>query len=317
MRPDGRDVRLSVSALRLGAHMSIAGGLHTALERGAAAGCAVVQLFTKANRNWSPPRPLVEEELAAWFATRERTGVEPAMAHDSYLINVGSPKAADWNKSFAALAEEYERCGLLQIPYLVMHPGAHLGSGESAAIARIATAIDRLHQEQPQNATVVLLENTAGQGTNVGYRFEHLRDLLGAIEDPARAGVCIDTCHTYAGDYDLTTAAGWEETFRTFDELVGVEAIRAFHVNDSKKPLGSRVDRHEHLGRGQMGLTPFRCLVSDERFVGLPMALETPKSTSSADSINLEILRALAGRSRLTARAKRLAGQDLELEPVS
>ena len=241
--------------------------------------------------------------------------MEPALAHDSYLINLASPAAGSKKRSRVAFAEEYARCGRLGIPFLVMHPGAHLGTGEAAGVDRIAGAITRTLEHQPDNPTVVLLENTAGQGTSIGYRFEHLRDLLGAADAGGRLGVCLDTCHTLAAGYDLTTAAGWEATFAEFDRVVGLGAIRAFHVNDSKRPLGSRVDRHEHIGRGHLGLTAFRLLMSDPRFVGLPMTLETPKATPEADAINLAILRALAGKQRVTRRARCLAAQPLEWPP--
>ncbi len=295
--------------------MSIAGGLHRALEHGEACGCEVVQLFTAPNKQWAT-RPIGEVQLERWVETRSRTGVEPALAHDSYLINLASPTASSRRQSRAAFAQEYARCGLLGIPFLVMHPGAHLGAGEAAGIGRIAEAISRTLEAQPDNPSVVLLENTAGQGTSIGYRFEHLRDLIGATDAGRRLGVCLDTCHTLAAGYDLTTAAGWEATFAEFEQVVGLGAIRAFHVNDSKRPLGSRVDRHEHIGRGHLGLTAFRLLMSDDRFVGLPMTLETPKVTPEADAINLAILRALAGKRRVTQRARRLAAQSLDQSPV-
>lgn len=288
--------------------MSIAGGLYKALERGAEAGCDVIQVFTKPNKQWAA-KPLTPADVEAWWAAREATGIEPSLAHDSYLINVASPEAAGWKRSHEALAIEYRRCGVLGIPNLVMHPGAHLGTGDAAGIVRIAAALDRVLGEQPDNPTRILLENTAGQGTNLGHRFEHLRDLLGAVEAPERLGVCIDTCHTLAAGYAIETPAGWAETFAEFDRVVGLDWIQAFHVNDSKKERGSRVDRHEHLGRGHLGLSAIRCLVNEPRFVGLPMTIETPRA---GDAVNLQILRALAGRSRITPTAKRLASEPLD-----
>jgi deoxyribonuclease-4 len=292
--------------LRLGAHMSIAGGLFRALERGGATGCEVVQIFSGSNQQWRV-RPLGDEDLIRWQTARQRTGVFPAMVHGSYLLNLGSPDPALWHKSCAALAQEYARCHRLEIPYLVLHPGAHLGSGEAAGIRRIARALDRLHDQQPENPTRVLLENTAGQGSCVGHRFEHLRDIFAAVQAPARLGVCIDTCHTLAAGYPLTSAAEWEQTFAEFDRVVGIEQICAFHVNDSKTPLGSRVDRHQHIGRGHLGLAAFRLLVNDRRFAGLPMTLETPKPRADSDRRNLDVLRSLSGRLRVTRRARRLA----------
>jgi deoxyribonuclease-4 len=290
--------------------MSISGGLHRALERGAEAGCDLVQVFVRPNRAWRA-KPLTDEAVAEWEEARARTGVEPSMAHGTYLVNLGSPDAAAWKKGLAAFADEYERCGRLKIPYLVFHPGAHMGEGEAAGLERIASGVRRVLKEQPENATVLLAENTAGQGTNVGYRFEHLRDLLGAVDD-ARLAVCIDTCHTLAAGYDLASAGGWEATFAEFERVVGCDRVRAFHVNDSKAACGSRKDRHEHLGRGALGLAALRHMVNDARFRGLPMALETPKAGDQGDQVNLAILRALDGLRRVGAKARRLAEQPFE-----
>jgi deoxyribonuclease-4 len=295
--------------------MSIAGGLHKALQRGAACGCDVIQLFTKSNVQWAT-RPLTDDDLAAWQQAVDETGVVPAMVHDSYLINVASPDRAMWSKSLRALADEYARCAALGIPNLVMHPGAHMGRGEGKGIERIARALNRLHADQPDNPTVICLENTAGQGTNLGYRFEHLRDILAAVDDPSRAGICIDTCHTLAAGYDIGTPDAWDQTIDELDTVVGVDQVRCFHVNDSKKPLGSRVDRHDHLGHGFVGLSAFRCLVNDPRLDGLPMTLETPKPTDHSDPINLAILRNLRGKKRVTPTARRLADQAHDRPPA-
>lgn len=303
-------------ALRVGAHTSIAGGLHKALERGAAAGCDVVQVFTSSSQQWRT-KELTDQDVERWSLARERTGVEPALAHDSYLINVASPDRALWHRSYRALAAEYERCLRLSIPCLVMHPGAHLERGIVAGIERVARAVNRLHAEQPDNRTRILFENTAGQGTSIGHRFEHLRDLLAAVQDRRRIGLCIDTCHALAAGYDIRTARGWDATFAELERVVGCNEVRAFHVNDSKTPVGSRVDRHAHLGRGNVGLVAFHSLVNDERFVGLPMVLETPKPSDWADKINLSALRALHGRQRVSRRARLLATQSLHRRPVA
>lgn len=297
--------------LRVGAHTSIAGGLHRALERGAECGCDVIQIFVRSNQQWAT-RPLRDDDLEAWCGARERTGVEPTMVHGSYLVNLSAADPDLRERSFRAFAFEHERCTRLGIPYHVIHPGAHVGQGESRAIRLIAGALDRLADEQPDSPTRVLLENTAGQGTSIGHRFEHLRDLFGQVRAPERIGVCIDTCHTLAAGYDITGEAGWRRTFDDFEKLVGCRHIRAFHVNDSKTPLGSHVDRHEHLGRGHVGLAGFRLLVNDRRFAGLPMTLETPKPAARADPVNLAILRALLGLKRVGARARRLAAEPLE-----
>ena len=292
---------------RIGAHVSIAGGLERALERGAAVGCDVIQIFSRSNQQWAA-RAIGADEVAAWRAAVARTGVEPAMVHACYLLNLAAPRAWLRAKSIRALAEELRRCALLGIPNLVIHPGAHCGDGEAMGVARIAAGIERAYAAQPDNPTRVLLENTAGQGSSVGYRFEHLRDIIGAMKSGAdRVGVCIDTAHTLAAGFDITTAEGWARTTEQLDAAVGVGRVAGFHVNDSKTPVGSRVDRHEHLGRGHLGLGALYCLVNDRRFAGLPMVIETPKPSDDADRVNLAILRALSGRSRIGPRARRLA----------
>jgi deoxyribonuclease-4 len=297
--------------VKLGAHVSIAGGLEQALERGAAVGCDVIQVFTRSNQQWAA-RPIDEQARARWRAARARTGVDPAMVHACYLLNLASPRKWLRAKSYRALAEELRRCALLDIRHLVIHPGAHCGDGEAAGVARIAAAIERLYDEQPDNPTRLLLENTAGQGSSVGHTFEHLRDILGGMRRHAdRVGVCIDTAHTLAAGYDITRGEGWQATFERLDATVGCDRVAGFHVNDSKTPLGSRVDRHEHLGRGHLGLGALRHLVNDPRFAGLPMVIETPKPSDDADRVNLGILRALGGLTRIGPRARRLASQEL------
>lgn len=296
--------------LQVGAHTSIGGGLYRALERGAECGSDVVQIFSRSNQQWKA-KPIAEADVAAWREARRRTGVRPAMVHSCYLINLCATSEALRERSYQALADELRRCALLDIPSLVIHPGAHCGDGEATGIARIGRALDRLFDEHPDVPTRLVLENTAGQGTNLGYRFAHLRDLFAAVRQPERLGVCIDTCHTLAAGYDIRTARGWEATFEELERTVGCRRIVGFHVNDSKTPLGSRVDRHEHLGRGYLGLEALRCLVNDARFVGLPMAIETPKPSDRADALNIAILRALHGLSRVGARARRLAAEPL------
>jgi deoxyribonuclease IV len=296
-----------VKPVKLGAHVSIAGGLERALERGAAVGCEVIQIFSRSNQQWAARR-IGRDEVAAWQAERARTRVEPVMVHACYLLNLAAPRAWLRAKSTRALGEELRRCALLGIPNLVIHPGAHCGDGEAAGVARIAAAIERAYQAQPDNPTRLLLENTAGQGSCIGHRFEHLRDIIGAMKTGRdRVGVCIDTAHTLAAGYDITTVDGWERTTERLQEAIGLDRVGGFHVNDSKTPAGSRVDRHEHLGRGHLGLGALRCLVNDPRFAGLPMIIETPKPSDDADRVNLAILRALSGRQRIGPRARRLA----------
>ncbi len=301
---------------RVGAHTSISGGLHRALERGADVGCDVIQIFSRSNQQWAM-RPISDEDLAAWQQARAATGVDPVLVHGSYLVNLCGPDSALRERSYQATAAEYERCRRLGIPYLVMHPGAHCGDGEATAIARLGALLERLWDEQPDNPTTVLIENTAGQGSCIGWRFEHLRDIFAAVADPARLGVCIDTCHTLAAGYELRTDAGWQETWAAFERTVGIARVRAFHVNDSRTPLGSRVDRHQHLGRGELGLGAFRRLVNEPRFAGLPMVIETPKPVDRADVVNLGILRALHGRTRVGPTARRLARHRLDVSSRS
>jgi deoxyribonuclease-4 len=196
----------------------------------------------------------------------------------------------------------------------VLHPGAHMGAGEVVGLARIARAIDAAHAETPADSTVLLLENTAGQGTCLGHRFEHLRDVLAAVAAPERIGVCLDTQHLHAAGYPVSTARAWSGTIAALERTVGWRRVRAFHLNDSKRPLGARVDRHEHIGRGQLGLGAFRCLLADERFAGLPMTIETPKGdTERCDQVNLGVLRALEGRARVGPRARDLAREAFPL----
>ena len=298
--------------LAVGAHVSIAGGLDRAALRGKAAGCDVIQVFTRSNQQWAA-RPIPGEEAARWREALAATGVDAAMAHGCYLVNLASPRHRLRERSYRALRDEQRRAAALGIRYLVIHPGSHGGDGETAGIARIAAALDRLHDEEGDSPTRVVLENTAGQGNSVGHAFEHLRDILGAVRAPERIGLCIDTCHTLAAGHDIRHPDGWARVFERLDETVGCQKVAAFHVNDSKTPLGSRVDRHEHLGRGHLGLSALRCLVNDPRFAGLPMVIETPKPTEEADLVNLAILRALGGRERVGRRALRLAAQPLAL----
>lgn len=272
----------------LGAQMSIAGGVDKALLRGWKLGCETIQIFTKNSRQWRA-RPLDEEEIERFRLNREKTGIAPIIAHDSYLINLGSPKEDLWRRSVAAFVEELARCEALGIPYLVAHPGSHRGAGERAGLRRVADALEEIRARTEGFQVQVLLENTAGQGTSLGYRFEHLARL---VENNGRLGICFDTCHALAAGYELRTREGYEGTFQELDELLGLHRLKVLHLNDSKGDLGSRVDRHEHIGRGCLGLEPFRILVNDQRFCDLPMILETPKE-QGMDARNLAVLRSL------------------------
>jgi len=273
--------------------MSIAGGLDQAIVRGREVGCETIQIFTRSPRQWRP-RILEDEEIARFGRMREQTGIAPVVAHDCYLINLASPDEELWRKSLAVLVEEMGHCQALGLPYLVMHPGSHVGAGEEAGLKRMAEALDRAHEETHGNDVKVLLENTAGQGTNLGSTWEQLAALLTLVRDDSWLGVCFDTCHAFTAGYELRTRAGYDATWRTVDDEIGLERVKVIHLNDAKGELGSRLDRHEHIGSGKMGLEPFRMLLNDERFWDLPMLLETPKRPGRKDDEkNLRVLRSL------------------------
>lgn len=278
--------------LLAGAHMSIAGGIHHALERGLQAGCHTIQVFLKNSSQWHA-KALTAADKEMFEAAVRRTGIAPVLAHSSYLINLATPDPALYRKSLAAFVQELERARFLGIPALILHPGAHRGAGEAAGIASVAAALDQALDRVPPPVSI-LLETTAGQGTSIGHRFEQLARVLDSVGNPERIGFCLDTCHIFASGYDIRTKAGYQKTIREFDRLIGVNRIRAFHVNDCLRPLGSRIDRHAHIGQGQIGLEAFRCLVNDRRFASAPKILETPKGEDMhEDLMNLETLRRL------------------------
>lgn len=286
--------------VRLGSHMSIAGGMDQAPLRGRQAGCDTIQVFTKSNRQWKA-KPLDDREVEAFKANLASTGIGPVVAHDSYLVNLAAPSALVWKKSVAAFREEMERAERLGIPYLVTHPGAHLGGGEAEGIDRLAEALNILHADLPGHAVQVLLETTAGQGSSLGYRFEQLAAILAKVEHADRMGICLDTCHLYAAGYDIRSADGYRRTMRELATILGFARVKAIHLNDSQKGLGSRVDRHAHIGEGALGLPAFGLLLNDPRFRRVPMILETPKDPDfvTADRRNLARLRGLLkGRKR-------------------
>jgi len=284
--------------VRLGSHMSIAGGLDQAPLRGRQAGCDTIQVFTKSNRQWGA-RPLSDREVEAFKANLAATGIGPVVAHDCYLLNLAAPRAALWRKSVAAFRVELERAERLGIPYLVTHPGAHLGRGEADGIARVAEALNLLHAALPSARVQVLLETTAGQGSSLGYHFEQLAAILAAVERADRLGVCLDTCHVFAAGYDIRSAEGYRRTLWELDACVGLRRLKAIHLNDSVQGLGSRVDRHAHIGVGRLGLEAFRLILNDRRLRRVPMVLETPKDDDfvRADRRNLGRLRRLIRRS--------------------
>ncbi len=281
-----------MNKLLAGAHMSIAGGIYKALERGRQVGCRTIQVFLKNSNQWRA-KSLTEQDRILFKKAEESSGIFPVVAHDSYLINLASPNSHLYRKSLDAFMDEMKRANFLGIPYLVLHPGAHKGAGIQKGITRVAKALARaLDLVEPP--VMVLLENTAGQGSSLGSRFEQLAAILEQIRNPERVGVCLDTCHAFAAGYDIRTEEGYGETIRKLDCLIGAEKIRAFHVNDSKKNLGSRIDRHCHIGEGFIGLEAFRFLVNDHRFVNVPKILETPKGAGDIeDKRNLAILHSL------------------------
>lgn len=279
----------------LGAHMSIAGGYYKAVEAAAELGMDCVQLFTKNNNQWRA-KPLTEGEIEQFRAALASTGVRLPCAHDSYLINLASPDDALWEKSRDAFVVELERAEALGLIGVVMHPGSFVSSSEEAGLARIVAALDEAHRQTAGFGTLTLLETTAGQGTNLGHRFEHLAAILERVAAPERVGVCVDTCHIFAAGYPIHSAEDYAATMAEFDRIIGIDRIRAFHLNDSVKDFGSRVDRHAKIGAGKLGLEPFRHLLNDPRFREIPMYMETPKGEEEGeqlDAINLRTLRGL------------------------
>jgi deoxyribonuclease IV len=258
-------------------------------------GCTALQIFTKNASQWKA-KPLIEEDIARFKAAVAASpiGAGAVVAHDSYLINLGSPDEAKWEQSVEAFADELRRCDQLDVPFLVTHPGAHMGSGEDAAIQKVAAGLERAVGSSER--AMVLLETTAGQGTTLGHRFEHLARMLELVppETADRIGVCLDTCHAFVAGYDLSTPEGYEATWEEFSRLVGLDRLKVLHINDAKKPFGSRVDRHEHLGKGFIGETGFRLLMNDARLRGRPLLLETQKGDDCAeDKVNMDFLRGL------------------------
>ena len=262
--------------------MSIAGGLPRAVERARAADCDTLQIFTKSSGQWRA-RPLPDAEIAEFRRLSEELDVRPVMAHASYLINLAAPADTLRRRSIAALGEELDRAEALGLLGVVLHPGAYTTATEEEGLARIADGIARVLADRPDQQTMLLLEHTAGQGTNLGHTFEQLGTIITDVEQAGtttRIGVCLDTCHLLAAGYDLGSDTGYTDTMRQLDTCVGLDRLRALHLNDSKTPLGSRVDRHTHIGSGHVGLSAFRRLLTDPRLEDLPMVLETPKARS-------------------------------------
>jgi deoxyribonuclease-4 len=275
-----------MKSLLIGAHTSAAGGSFNGLVHGQSIGANTVQIFTSNQKQWKP-RTIPEDEIQKWNALKRETGINVVMSHDSYLINLGSVDPQLLDKSQQAFLEEIKRCHLLNIDYLNFHPGAYTKGAEEQCLEQIAKSLIACEKEVLKGQTLLLLEATAGQGTTVGYKFSHLGSIIKAVHKYIPIGVCIDTCHIFAAGYDIRTPNGWEKTLKAFDEEVGLKYLKALHLNDSIKPLGSRVDRHASIGQGEIGKEAFRYIVNHPDLSILPMYLETPNPEIWAEEIHL------------------------------
>jgi deoxyribonuclease IV len=276
-----------------GAHMSIAGGLQKSIERAVAAGCGTLQIFTRSSNQWKG-KPISDKDADLFCQAFAGSGLHEIISHDIYLINLAAAPGDTRDKSLAAFADEMTTCARLGINKIVMHPGSHTTDSPEAGLERVIAAFDQLFEEVSLFEGLVLLETTAGQGTNLGRTFEELQTIVNGSKYPQRFGICFDTCHTFAAGYNTATSEGYADVMAQFDRLLGFDRLCCFHFNDSKKGLGSRVDRHEHIGQGALGLEPFRFIMNDPRFVKIPKILETPKGDDdSMDQVNLALLRSL------------------------
>jgi deoxyribonuclease-4 len=279
-----------------GSHLSIAGGMHKALLEAERLGMESCQVFTKNQKQWAT-KPLEVEAIGQWRMHCDRLEYSHTVSHDSYLINLASPDEEMRRKSIVLFIEELSRCETLRIPYLVTHPGAHMGQGEEIGVRRVAESLDEVHAAVPDRGGVVTcLEITAGQGSSLGYKLEHLAEIIEQVKEPQRLAVCFDTAHLFAAGYDFR-GRKYAKFIKQVEDTVGVDRVKVWHLNDSKKELGSRVDRHEHIGRGKIGLEGFKPIVRDKRFKKVPKILETPKDTDENgrewDAVNLEVLKGL------------------------
>jgi deoxyribonuclease-4 len=277
----------------IGTHVSVSGGMHTAFERGLKIGCATMQVFTKNSNQWEG-KTLTDVDVQNYKTAQQKSSISPVFAHASYLINLCAPNARTLQKSRTALQDELQRCEQLGLKGLIVHPGSHVGTGEEEGIRRIAESINIAHQRTAGFRTLTVLETTAGQGTAIGYRFDQLRRIIDRVEDHSRLGVCLDTCHVFAAGYDISIDGGWETMMSAFDATIGLGRLVAVHVNDSKRGPGSRVDRHEHIGKGMIGITGFTNLMNDARLLEIPKILETDKSEDMHEDVeNMAVLRSL------------------------
>ena len=289
--------------------MSVAGGVSKAVERAVVHGCESLQIFSKNANQWKGA-PLDTAEIRAFRARIDHTGITPVVAHASYLINLATTFPLLREQSIAAFIDELDRAEALGLLGVVLHPGTCTAGSEEDALRLIADGIRTAFTARPRRQTMVLLEHTAGQGRTVGHRFEHLAAIIGHLNGSPRVGVCLDTCHLVASGYDIVSEAGYRKTFATFEQIVGLDRLKVFHGNDSKKPCGSRVDRHAHIGEGCLGIEPFRRLLNDPRFANLPILIETEKTSRSskpntieADPLDVKNLATLRGLRRFTDRA--------------
>ncbi len=276
----------------LGAHMSISGGLGKALLRGSDLGCNTIQMFTKNASQWRE-RYLEESEIAEFKEVRKKVKINPVISHSSYLINLASADDELYEKSIDAMLHEMQRCELLGVNYLVIHPGSHRGRGEEYGIKKIVQALDGIHERTKGYRVKITLEITAGQGTTLGYRLEQIARIMNEVVESSRLAFCLDTCHAFAAGYELRTVEGYEELLREIEEMIGMDKLKVIHVNDSKKDLGSRIDRHENIGKGMIGKKPFQWIMSDERLKDIPKILETPGfgKDLEKDRVNFDLLR--------------------------
>ena len=297
---DSDDVKMSASTtnrrLLLGAHCTTAGGLENAFSTGKAVGCDCLQIFVKNQRQWGAP-PLTDDQIAAYKAEEDETGITPVVAHASYLLNLASPERATRDKSIRAMIDELERCEALGVSALIFHPGSHLSATVEAGIKHIAESLNEVHQRCAGYKTMILLETTAGQGTCIGHRFEHLAAIMDRVAARERLGVCLDTCHVFTAGYDFRKVEQYDALMAELDNVISLAEVKCIHMNDSKREFGSRVDRHEHIGKGKIGKQGFANFVNDPRWNGIPMILETPKGKdgrgTDLDKVNLKRLRAL------------------------
>jgi deoxyribonuclease-4 len=297
--PKSRGSRRAEDPHRFGAHLSIAGGVHNALVAAHELELTTAQVFVKNQRQWKAG-PFAPDDLERWHELRGKRGFGPVVAHATYLINLASGDETLWEKSRRAFAQELRRCETLAIPYLVVHPGAAGEQTPKRALARVALALNRIFDDDPNLTTIPLLETTAGQGTTLGHSFEQLGAIVTLLEEPRRVGVCVDTCHVFAAGYDIRGRDEYEAMISEARRTVGLERIRCWHLNDSRGECGSRLDRHEHIGRGRIGTAGFQNVLSDRRFRGVPMILETPKGENERgrdwDRVNLQRLRTIVSR---------------------